>query len=335
MNDVRFRPKADIEILTSSLNTKNPNSMKPEYELPRWPSMVVLSLVVVVLSVSLHELMHLIVGRFMGLPAHYVSLTAVAVTPEAAAIAPAAALALMNGVAPVVTMGLGVLAFVSVPVFRPRVSALITSFVAWWAIFGVAYIGAQLMTVGYPADLRGTGADLAAVVGGYWQASDRMRAVIALIGLSVFMFSGLWLGTPLAVVSRLRKPAWRIAERWGQIAVWRWVSGVILGLLTLGLAALGFSLLLRGAGEGVSLMYVAGSFVWPAFMALLTPWSTAWANNILKHWIAPGALASAAFLLLGLATHSDYATVGMVLLPPLVTAAYGGLIGRSKPVLPS
>jgi hypothetical protein len=44
----------------------------------------------------------------------------------------------MNGVAPLATMLLGVLALVAVPALRPKAPAAVTVFIAWFAIFGVA-----------------------------------------------------------------------------------------------------------------------------------------------------------------------------------------------------
>lgn len=129
--------------------------------------MALIALLAQLASCELHESLHLIVGRLAGLPVHFLSLTTVAVSPCVAATASPSALALMNGVAPLATMLLGVLALVSVPALRPKVPVAITDFIAWCAIFAVPYIGMQTMFAAAPIRLRGDGADSAAVTLAY------------------------------------------------------------------------------------------------------------------------------------------------------------------------
>jgi hypothetical protein len=79
----------------------------------------------------------------------------------------------MNGVAPVMTVLLGVLALGTVPYVREKAPVAVSASLAWWAIAGVPYLGLQLMTAARPVRLRGDGSDSAA-------------------GIGVFLARGLW-----------------------------------------------------------------------------------------------------------------------------------------------
>jgi hypothetical protein len=82
---------------------------------PSFLAMAFIALLANLLSTELHECLHLIVGRLCGLPAHFLGLTSAGVDPSIAATARPLSLALMNGVAPLATMLLGVVALFATP----------------------------------------------------------------------------------------------------------------------------------------------------------------------------------------------------------------------------
>jgi hypothetical protein len=149
-------------------------------------------------STEVHESFHFLAGRLAGLPTEFLTLTSAGVDAAVAARAPQYALALMNGVAPVMTVLLGILALKAVPAVRRKAPAAVTDFLAWWAITGIPYMGLQLMTAAGPIRLRGDGSDSAAVIGGYLGAGIAVRSAISLAGLLLYVASGFWLGAAVA-----------------------------------------------------------------------------------------------------------------------------------------
>lgn len=198
----------------------------------------VICLVTVVASIELHELFHLGVGRLAGLPARFLSFTAAGVRPEEAARADPAALAWMNGVAPISTMILGVLACAAASAPWRSIGPRTRYVLAWVAIVGVPYIGLQLMLAAAPISVRGDGADFAAVIGGYFQVAPAIRSVLAVIGLAIFLASGFWLerlvGDPAAQLDRRMS----LGERLAAVSVWRRVLAGMTGILWIGTIAL-------------------------------------------------------------------------------------------------
>ena len=232
----------------------------------------VICLVTVVAAIELHELIHLGVGRLAGLPARFLHLTAVGVTPEEAARADPAALAWMNGVAPVATMVLGVLAFAATSAPRPSMGPRVRNALIWVAIFGVPYIGLQLMLAAAPIDVRGAGADSAAVIGGYFQAPSTIRSILTVVGLAAYMASGFWLGRLLGDFAERPDRSESLGARLAAVSVWRRILAAVIGLLWIGTVALGIDQLFQGYRMGQGLLLLGGTVEWAAFLALLVPW---------------------------------------------------------------
>jgi hypothetical protein len=281
-----------------------------------------IALLVNLFSTELHECMHLIVGRLCGLPAHFLSLTSVGVDPLTAANASPSALALMNGVAPLTTMLVGIAALYATPGLRRRAPAAITSFVAWCAIFAVPYIGLQIMTTALPARLRGNGADSAAVIGGYFGAPLGVRTVISVVGLMIFMASGFFLGRAVSddpddALCRLR-----LRQRLRGLAPWRVGAASALGLLLIGLVPRGAFMLAHGNGGGFFVLLMA-IWVWGAMMTLLVRWRAPGARDVRDQWIFPGILASLGMLAISWFTHlDDFFTSATIFVIPLIATAW-------------
>ena len=183
--------------------------------------MAFIALLAHIASTELHESIHLIVGRLVGLPSHFLSLTSVGVTPSVAATTSPSALAWMNGVAPLATMLIGIVSLIAMPALRAKAPAAVADFVAWWAIFGVPYIGLQTMTAPSQINLRGNGSDFAAVLGGYFGLSLAARMAIALAGLVIYMASGFWLGPAVAQRTGTAPLRLTLRERLRGLAAWR------------------------------------------------------------------------------------------------------------------
>lgn len=284
--------------------------------------MALVSLLAVVTSTELHEFLHFVVGRLVGLPAQFLSLTSVGVQRSIVAHAQPCALALMNGVAPLATMLLGVLALIAVPKMRTKYPTGITDFVAWCAIFAVPYIGIQTMLAAAPIDLRGAGADFAAVLGGYFGLSREPRVAISLAGLAIYMASGLWLFFVVSAQTRKVPVRLSMIARLRRLPVLRLFLAAILGLLLVVVAVQSAVTLARGDGRGIAWLFRA-IYLWGLMMVLIVRWRASGAREIRDHWILPGLLGSAGLMVIGrLPQLDDFFFLGSVLVLPLIATAW-------------
>ena len=280
----------------------------------------VVCLVTIVALIEVHELLHLVVGRLVGLPARFLNLTAVGVGLDEAARANPAALAWMNGVAPMVSIALGVLAFAVLSAHRRRFRPWVRYALTWVAIQGVPYAGLQLMTAAAPVRLRGDGADFAAVIGGYFQAPPEIRAILTVTGLAVFLASGFWLGRLLSDSSVSPHRRLSLGARLATVAVWRRLLAAVIGTLSIGTLAMGIVLLFQGNANGLRFLLLSAFVGWVAVVALLVPWRWPGAATVWRHWLLPGLLASLVLTVVGLAFPSDFASAVFALTPLLATA---------------
>src|SRR5579884_1587905 len=159
----------------------------------------IICVISIVVFVTLHELFHLVVGLLLGLPAHLISPVSAGVSREAARHADGWRLAVMNGIAPLLTMILGVIVALLLTRFGRSWPDILNRFFSWWAILGIPYIGFEMMGTSNPTDYAGTGADPAAVAG-FLGISDPVRALVSFVALLFFLISGLFLSTHLAAV---------------------------------------------------------------------------------------------------------------------------------------
>ncbi len=283
--------------------------------------MALIALLAHVASTELHESLHFIVGRLVGLPTHFLSLTSVGVTPSIAATASPSALALMNAVAPLATMLLGLLALATVPVLGRKAPVAVTDFVARWAIFGVSYIGLQMMTAALPISLRGNGSDSAAVLGGYFGLSLVPRIAISLAGLVVYLASGFWLGAAVSQRTGSAPLHPTLRQRFSRLAPWRLITASAMGLLLIAITVRYIILWAHGDLRGVLLLFRV-PYVWAATMALLVCWGAPGARDVRDHWIFPGLLAGAALIAIGWLDNDDFVLEGSILVVPLIATAW-------------
>jgi hypothetical protein len=238
-----------------------------------------------------------------------------------AANASPAALALMNGVAPIATMILGVMALFATPRLRAKGSSTLADFCAWWAIFGVPYIGLQTMVTSAPVTTRGNGADFAAVIGGYFGVSAKPRAIIALVGFVLYIASGFLLR--IAVSDGARRPSTNPTSNNAlrSVAGWRLAAAAVLSALLILLTARSAGMLLWGNGRGLGLLVLA-PLAWAAVMAMLIRWSQPEVSIIRNQWILPGLLAGIVLIAIGQLSKSDFTLDGLLLATPLFTTAW-------------
>lgn len=283
--------------------------------------MSVIAMLAVLASTELHEFFHFITGRLVGLPSHFLSLTSAGVEPSVAAHAPPYALALMNGVAPLATMMLGVLALAALPALRPTVPTVVADFLGWCAIFAVPYIGIQIMLAAAPIDLRGSGADFAAVIGGYFGVPVVPRAAISVGGLVIYMASGFWLGA--AVSQRtVSHPRLTVSQRLRALAAWRVVAAAILAIALAAMTVRSADMLIHGSSRGIPSLF-REMYVWSVMMALIVDWSVPGARHLRDRWIFPGLLSSAGLIGIGFLPHlDDFLFLGTVLVLPLTATAW-------------
>lgn len=268
----------------------------------------------VIVIISLHESIHLVIGRLAGIPAVFTGLTSAglpkSINPHLYGPMP---LALMNGIAPLLTVVFG---FVVYDLLQRRPAALgaVRYFFTWWAIYGIPYLGLQLMIVIYHTDYSGNGPDSAALAG-YLHLSDPIRAVICLVGFLYYFASALW------VLNALRAADLEILPRGSGLALawWRRLSGIALIIVANGSAVFLASTAFFGQIRGLPLYL--GILTWGLGTAALTPWKSSAARTLFQHWLPPGILGMLALIPLGLiGGGNDYASIWLLILPPLTAA---------------
>ena len=272
--------------------------------------LVALSIFVIV---TLHETIHLVVGRLAGIPAIFTGLTSAGLpkTVNPLQYGPTQ-LALMNGIAPLLTVVFGFVVYYLLQ-HRPAALGTVRYFFTWWAIFGIPYLGVQMIICIQPSNYSGNGADSAAVAG-YLNLPMLVRAIICLAGYVYYMVSAIW------VTGAIRAADWDIQPQKSGLAIpgWRQLLGWLLIALAF-ISAIWLALrALRGNTYGpIFLVWSA----WALGTAFLTPWRSYTTRTMFKHWLLPGILGMLALIPLGLiGKGNDYASIWFILSPPLVAA---------------
>ncbi|MGH8292883.1 MAG: hypothetical protein ACRESA_05365 [Gammaproteobacteria bacterium] len=264
--------------------------------------------------ITLHETLHLLVGRLAGIPAVFTGLTSAGLPKgiDAHQYGPTQ-LALMNGIAPLLTVVFGFVVYYALAKRRVILGHL-RYFFAWWAIFGIPYLGLQLMLATEQVDYSGNGADSAAIAG-YLHLSIPLRAIICLAGFLYYMMSAVWVLGAIRAADRDVLPGGSSMA----IAWWRHLLGWLLIAVAIASAVFFAAQALDGIRNG--LLFVAWFGWWAAGTALLTPWKSFVARAIGKHWLLPGIIGMLVLIPLGyIGKGNDYASIWLVILPPLIAA---------------
>lgn len=268
----------------------------------------------VVVSVSLHELVHLVVGRIVGIPAVFRGLTSAGLLEQVVHLYSPARLALMNGIAPLFTVIIGFVIY-RILAFRPGAFGRAKYFFAWWAIFGIPYLGLQMMIIVARIDYSGNGADSAAIAG-YFHIPMSVRAVVCVVGLLYYIVSAVWVLGVIRVADE-NAGSVRTAMR---ISLWRRVLGWALIVAALVCAVIAAERALMGK---FPMAFVEGAVLcWAAATAVLTRWRSPSANVVWKRWLLPGIIGTLALFPLGfIGGGNDYVVMWLLVLPPVVAAS--------------
>jgi hypothetical protein len=246
---------------------------------------------------------------------HFTSLTSADSDSARAGAATAAARAWMAGTAPLLTSITGVGALLAAPWARRQQYHRVATILGWIAVFGIPYIGVQLMTLGGPAG----GVDTAAVFVGYFGIAGIPRAVLAVSGIVFTIAAGYWLGDALG--DRQPVPSASINAS-GGISAARRIVGIAFAVLSTCLIGGGVVLLARpGRGNPMGLFLLA-DVLWAVGMLTATPWRQPGPRFVRDIWLAPAIMAMGLLTVLGAVFPSDYAAAGLFFLPQLATAAF-------------
>ena len=265
--------------------------------------------------VTVHELLHIAAGHWFGIGGHFTSLTSADSDPAQTEAATAAARALMAGVAPLFTSIAGIGALLVAPWARRRQYDSAATILGWIAIFGIPYIGVQLMTLGGPAG----GVDTAAVLVGYFGIAGTLRGVLSVAGIAFTIAAGYLLGGALGDRQPVSSAAFDAVP---SISATRRVVGTAFVVLSICLIATGAALLARpGRGNPMG-PFLLADILWAVGMLTATPWRQPGPRFVRDVWLAPAIAAMGLLTLVGAVFPSDYSAAGLFFLPQLATAAY-------------
>jgi hypothetical protein len=265
--------------------------------------------------VTVHELVHIAAGHWFGIGGHFTSLTSADSDPAQTQAATAAARAWMAGIAPLFTIIAGIGALLVAPLARRRQYDSAATILGWIAIFGIPYIGVQLMTLGGPAG----GVDTAAVLVGYFGIAEILRGVLSVTGIAFTIAAGYLLGGALGD----QQAGWSGAsDAVPSILASRRVVGTAFAVLSICLIATGAALLAwPGRGNPMG-PFLLADILWAVGMLIATPWRQPGSRFVRDVWLVPAIAAMGLLTLVGAVFPSDYAAAGLFFLPQLATAAY-------------
>ncbi len=235
----------------------------------------------------------------------------------------------MNGIAPLATWAIGWLAWALV-VRNHHLDGPLRTALTWAAIFGVPYIGIELVTTGAKVVTNGSGSDFAAV-SGLLGLPYGLRALAMAAGLGWYVASAWVVLQALRAGARPAVAGYAESERHSAASLsqgaaqparprWRLLLG---GLLVCAVACgglVGGGLAASGQSSGPTFMFLSLA-VWGLATAVLVPWRHPAAHATWRQWVRPGLLASAVLFVYGLVAGNDYANIGFTTLPPVIAAA--------------
>jgi hypothetical protein len=281
----------------------------------RFARRAALCLVTTMAFITAHELVHIGVGHEFGIGGHFTSLTSADADPERARAATAGARAWMAGAGPLFTSVTAFGALFAAPWARRRQYRSVATVLGWIAIFGIPYMGVQLMTLAGPA----AGVDTAAVLVGYFGIAGKSRAMLAVGGVVFTIASGFLLGGALGD----RHPASSAALAAGTgLSAPRRIVGIAFPTLSVCSIAAGAALLARPGRGNPMAAFLLADLLWAIGMLIVTPWWHPGPRFVRDVWLTPAIAAMALLTVVGIVFPSDYAAAGLFFLPQLATAAY-------------
>jgi hypothetical protein len=235
----------------------------------RFAKNTVVCLVTTMALVGAHELMHVAVGQGLGLGAHFTSLTSADADPTRALAATPEALAWMAGAAPLFTVLAGIGALLAAPWARARRYNTFATVLGWIAVFGVPYIGVQLMTLAGPAGVNGTGLDTAGVLIGYFGIGQMPRVALALAGVVFVLAAGFLLSGALGDTQPLSPGE---LARVTAVSGARRAVGITLVVLSISSIAVGAAHLVRVGRRNPMGFFLLADILWGVGLVIMTPW---------------------------------------------------------------
>jgi len=281
-----------------------------------------LMVVTIFFTTTVHELFHLMVGRAVGIHAQFLSLTSVGIHKSDPTVYPPLSLALMNGMAPVLSF----LVFGVFPLYlcaRRRFSEPWLSLLGWSAIFNLPYIGLQLMLAVNLSTVTGSGSDMAAVMESLG-ATRNVRFALGTLGYIVFLLALYMLGRVLLTQMNPLSTAKSIG-----VSLKRRVVGSV--ILVLGLLSVSFGdvILIATGNQKIGMKFIAlGGFGCIALGAMIL---ISYRNSVFQkfqsHWLIPGVFGMGAMAAFGIVHQNDYADFWLIMFPSVL--AVGAVMTNS------
>jgi hypothetical protein len=263
--------------------------------------------------VTAHELVHVAVGHWVGIGGHFTSLTSADADLTRRSAETATAFAAMAGAGPLFTSIIAVAALLAAPWARQRQLYSVARILGWLAVFGIPYIGIQLMTLGGP----GGGVDTAAVLVGYFDITATTRACLAIAGVAFTIGAGYFVGGALGDRESISSALLRAH---GDVSPARRIAGIAFLVLSVCSIVAGAILLVRRGNPMAA--FLLANILWAVGMSIATPWRRPGPRFVRDVWLTPAITAMGILTIVGVMFPSDYAAAGLFFLPQLATAAH-------------
>lgn len=283
-----------------------PATAKSKFDLPLKTLLATVSLV---FSIEIHELVHLLTARFMGIPSRFLNFTATGIPMADASKYPLGELAVMNGIAPlfsVVVLGCGTYFWLKGRYFKQSWHRY---FLTWVAILNLPYLGLQMMAMGGSSQPNGGGNDFATVFD-YFGASHFLRAWLSVLGFILFII----LQAPLRRLLYLEDGA---PGPLGYKPVSRLRTILGCGFVVLGLAA---SL----AAFQYQILVLTEFVFWALASISFVSWSSDLTKALVRQWLAPCIMSTLILVPIGL-EGNDFLMLWLFVIPIVL----GGICFRT------
>lgn len=264
----------------------------------------------IVTTTTLHEVVHLIVGRSLSIPAQFLNYTSVGIPTTNVVQYPPMSLAAMNGVAPIFSiLFFGALPLLVITKDNPNVGEPWFSLLKWSAIFNVPYLGLQLMLAVNVSSANGSGSDMAAVMGAF-EAPSHVRFVLGALGYLFFVASLVILGRALS-----KKPnVWPSPHN--ELRKWLGYFSILLGFLSV---CFGDRITLSGNQNlGMTLIAIGGFFLLGIGSTLLIYFKSSNYPTFKVQWLLPTLVGTFFMALIGVFFQNDYANFWLILIPSVL-----------------
>jgi hypothetical protein len=294
-----------------------PEALKSKFDLPLKTLVAMVSLI---FSAEIHESVHLLTARLMGIPARFLNFTAVGIPAADVPKYPPGELAAMNGIAPLfsfVVLGCGTYFWLK---RRPFKRSWPRYFLTWLVIFNLPYLGMQMMAMGVPSRPNGGGEDFATVFD-YFGASPFLRAWLGVLGFAVFIILQAPLGNLLYLEDGAPGPhGYKPVSRLRTILGW--------GFVVLGFAAAVAACqdLILQKYNPVERWLLSEFVLWALACIAFVSWSSDLTRALFRQWLVPCIVSTVILRFVcipfGPAAGSDFPTLWLFVTPIVLGGIY-------------